>query len=340
MIAREIFRGRHYRAVHCHVSNDPLVVVNFEFWWPTPSIEDQPSAEAFFAARGINFVGIRGAHNDWFLDDEILDVVAAVRRATEGCRRVGYGGSMGGFAVINFAHDLHLDSLVAVCPQFSIDRAKAPFECRWAEEAATIAFRHDKIALIPPIQDGYLIYDPASIDAAHAVLIREYHPLVAVPIPFTGHDILRALGQADVLEELLIGLIAGGFDRPTFVRRLRAGRSRSGVCWLCAAEARLRLGHLRAALRAILAAKDLTVPDPVRADVTHATILRRLGRDVEADAIIPAPVLHASAAEGESSSSRLEARIGALEAELAMLRASTSWRLTKPLRLLGRLLRR
>jgi hypothetical protein len=338
---REIFRGRHYRAVHCHVSNDPLVVINFEFWWPTPSLEDPPTAGEFFTARGINFVGVRGARNDWFQDDEILDVIGAVRTATDGGRRVGYGGSMGGFAVINFAHDLGLESLVAVSPQFSIDRAKVPFETRWADEAAAIAFRHDRIDQVAPIRRGYVIYDPTTIDAEHVRLIRGRHPIAPIELRFAGHDPLRMLNQAGVAAELLIGLVTGPFDRPAFVRHLRAGRAGSGVAWLGAAETLSRRGDARAALRAILRAKSLPLPDRRRADLAHAMILRQHGRSAEALTLLRAhPDATLSEEVRQWQTDQLYARVVALEADMAAMRDSLSWRWTAPLRALNRLRRR
>lgn len=341
MTSREIHHGRHYRAVHSQVSDDPLVVVNFEFWWPAPSLAPAPTAEEFFTARGINFVGVRGAANDWFQDDEILDVIEAVRVATPGGRRVGYGGSMGGFAVINFAEDLELHSLVAVCPQFSIDPAKVPFEPRWRDEAAAITFRHDKIGRISPIRRGYGIYDPATIDARHAALIRARHDIAPIELRFAGHDVLRMLTEAGVAAELLIGLVTDRFDRAAFVRNLRSGRGQSGVAWLGAAEARARRGHARAALRAIEAAKARPLPDPRRADLAHAMILRQHGRVAEALALLAAcPEAELSHETRQWQTAELYARVAGLEAELAAMANSLSWRLTAPLRGLRGWLRR
>jgi hypothetical protein len=339
--ARVIHHGQRYRAVHCQVSDDPLVVVNFEFWWPAPSREPPPTAQEFFTARGINFVGVRGARNDWFQHDEILEVLEAVRAATPGGRRVGYGGSMGGYAVINFAQDLGLDSLVAVCPQFSIDPRKAPFEPRWRDEAAAIAFRHDKIDRIAPIRHGYAIFDPATVDAAHMAMITRRHAITPIRMHFAGHDVLRMLTGAGVAAELLIGLVRDTVDHAGFVRRLRATRATYAPFWLAAAEARARRGHARAALRAIVRAKAQALPDPPRADIAHAIILRQHGRIEEALALLAAHPDVAIADEMRAWQVRhLYARVAGLEAQVAAMTSSLSWRLTAPLRAINGWLRR
>jgi hypothetical protein len=300
MTGRIIHDGPNYRVVHHRVSDAALVVVNFEVWLPEPAREAPATATEFFVARGINFIGIKPAANDWFQHDEILAAIAAIRAATPGGRRVGYGGSMGAFAAINFAEDLALDSLVAVCPQFSIQPHKAPFEGRWRQEAGRIAFRHDKIARIAPLRHGYILYDPFSEDRAHVRAIAACHPaLTLIPIPFAGHEQLRFLTHAGLAADLLIGLVEGRFERAAMVRRMRRARGASNLIWLGAARVLLRRGQAAAALRAIERAKSSALPDPYLGDVTHAEILRLLGRKAEAHALIAAwlsdPMLGAAA---------------------------------------------
>jgi hypothetical protein len=290
-----IHDGEHYRVVHRPVSESALTVVYFECWLPAPNREAPPAAEAFFTRRGINFVGIKPARNDWYQQDEILDAIAAVRAATPGARRVGYGGSMGGYAVINFAAELGLAALLAVCPQVSIDRAKVPFERRWAEEAARIAFRHDKIATSPPVSHGFVMFDPLTDDRLHAAAIVTRHDLTLLPTWFTGHEQLRVLTDTGIAAEMILGLLEGRLDRAGATRLLRGARAKSNIVWLNLAKLRLRRGETESALRAMLRARQAPLPDPFDAAVTHGEILRRLGRDAEAEAMVaaflPDPVL-------------------------------------------------
>ncbi len=286
MSGGEIHHGQHYRVVHRQVSDDPFTVVYFECWLPRPTLDEPPTAEDFFVPRGVNFIGIRPADNDWYQHDEISDAVAAIRRAGAGRYLVGYGASMGGFGIINFAAEIGLQTLLAVCPQRSIDRAVVPFEHRWAAEAAAIGFRHDRIAVPPPAPRGFVMFDPHTADRQHAEMILAHHPLTPLPLWFTGHEQLRVLTHTRMAGEVILGLLRGELDRPGLTRLLRATRGRSNVVWLGAAKALLRRGHTAAALRAMTRARLAALPDPFDAAVTEGEILHRLGRTAEAEALL------------------------------------------------------
>ncbi len=281
-----IHDGEHYRVVHRRVSDDPLTVVFFESLLQDQSRTAPPTAQEFFVRRGINFVGIKPERNDWYQQDEILAALDAVRRATPGARRVGYGGSMGGYGAINFAADLELALVVAVCPQFSIDRAKVPFEHRWADEAATLDLRHDRLDRGPPLPGGFILYDPLTADRHHAAAIQAHHPLVTVQTWFMGHEQLRVMTDTGIAAPVLIGLLRGEIDLSGVTRLLRQARRRHNLPWLGCAKARLRRGELRAALRALDRAEASPLPDPFDGAVTRGDILRGLGRAREAQGLI------------------------------------------------------
>jgi hypothetical protein len=280
---RILHRGPRYIARYLQCNADPWVVICFEYWKPDPTLDGEFSGEGFFRHRGLNAIGIMAAENDWFQDDEILDVVAAIRAATPGFRRIGYGGSMGGFAAINFAHDLDLASLVAVIPQFSIDAAKAPYETRWRGEAARLAFRHDKIGLIPPVTQGWMVFDPWCLDGLHARDIQRRHVLGEVAVPFGGHAQMLMLQQADVYTDMFTDMLEERFDPTAFRRRWRVARRMSAAFWLGLAQALLarQTGGERnreVALRALAEARRLPHPEPAWIDLTEADLHIAAGR--------------------------------------------------------------
>ncbi len=269
---RILHRGRRYIARYLRCDDTPWVAVTFEYWKPAPTLEGEFSGEGFFRHRRMNAIGIMAAENDWFQDDEILEVLAAIRAATPGYRRIGYGGSMGGFAAINFAHALELASLVAVIPQFSIDAAKAPYETRWRDEAARISFRHDRIADMPPVTRGWMVFDPWCVDGLHARDIQRRHRLGEVAVPFGGHAEMLMLQQADVYTDMFTDMLAERFDPAAFRRRWRAARRRSAAFWLGLAQALLQRGKRDAALRCLDAARGLPHPEPAWIDLTEADV--------------------------------------------------------------------
>jgi hypothetical protein len=271
-VLRILHRGPRYVARFLHCDDAQWAVVSFDYWKPVPTLEGEFSGEGFFRHRRLNAIGIMAAENDWFQHDEILEVLAAIRAATRGFRLIGSGASMGGFAVINFAQDLGLASLVAVIPQFSIDAAKAPYETRWRQEASRIEFRHDKIATIPRLTRGWIVFDPWCVDGRHARDIQRYHGLGEVAVPFGGHAEMLMLQQANVFTDMLTDMLEERFDPAAFRRRWRSARRFSAAFWLGLAQVLLRRGALAGAGRCLAQARALPHPEPGWIDLTEADV--------------------------------------------------------------------
>jgi hypothetical protein len=276
-VLRILHRGPRYIARFLHCNDAAWAVISFEYWKPAPTLEGEFSGEGFFRHRGLNAIGIMAAENDWFQDDEILDVLAAIKAATPGFRLIGYGGSMGGFAVINFAQDLGLACLVAVIPQFSIDQARAPYETRWRAEAARIAFRHDKIAAIAKLTAGWMVFDPWCVDGLHARDIQRHHALSEVAVPFGGHAQMLMLQQADVYTDMFTDMLEERFDPAAFRRRWRTARRGSAAFWLGVAQALSKRGALAGARRCLAQARALPHPEPGWIDLTEADVALAAG---------------------------------------------------------------
>ncbi len=281
-----LHQGPRYIARYVQCDDRPWACISFEYWKPAPTLEGKFSGEGFFRHRRLNAIGVMAAENDWFQDDEILDVLAAIRQATPGFRLIGYGGSMGGFAVINFAHDLGLASLVAVIPQFSIDAARAPYEKRWRGEAARIAFRHDKIGAMPPVTNGWMIFDPWCVDGLHARDIQRTHSLGEVGVPFGGHAEMLMLQQADVYTDMFTDMLEERFDPAAFRRRWRVARRGSAAFWLGLAEHLIRRGALAGALRCVAQARALPHPEPAWFDLIEADARIALGELGTAEVLV------------------------------------------------------
>ncbi len=276
-----LHRGERYAVRLLKCNDQPFAVVCFEYWLPQPSLDAEFAAERFFAHRGMNAVGILAAENDWFQHDEIMPALATIRAALPDHELVGYGGSMGGYASINFADVLRLSRVIAVCPQFSIDPARAPYETRWPAEAASIVasggFRHDRIDQVTPPAQGWMIYDPAGIDRLHAAAIRKWHSLKEIPVRLARHQEMRVLQQADLFTPMLLDMIGGSFDALAFARSLRTARRRSAAFWLALSAALLAHRRPEAALRAVRQARALPHPEPAEIDIQEAEALAACG---------------------------------------------------------------
>jgi hypothetical protein len=269
-----LHRGSRYVVRFLRCSTVPFAIVCFEYLMPSPSLEGEFTAERFLRHRGLNAIGVLAAENDWFQHDEIEAVVTAIREAVPGYELIGYGGSMGAYACINFADRLGLQRVIAVCPQYSIDPSRAPWETRWRQEVAGIhasgGFRHDRIDKVSPPVEGWLVYDPGSLDAQHAQAILNHHRLKIVPVRFGQHQEMRMLQQADLFTPMLLDMIANRFDSQAFGRKLRVQRRNSAVFWIALSTALLRHRRPEAALRAIGQACLLPHPEPGEISVHRA----------------------------------------------------------------------
>ncbi len=281
-----LHRGDRYAVRFLRCTEERFAVVCFEYWQPQPNLDRPFSAEGFFSHRKTNAVGILAAENDWFQNAEIESVLHAINTALAGYTLIGYGSSMGGYGVINFADRLGLQRVITVCPQYSIDPARAPYETRWPTEAARIAqdggFRQDRIDQVRPPVTGWLIHDPASVDAEHAARIQRHHRLTNVPVRFAQHHEMRMLQQAEMFTPLLLDMIDGRFNPVDFARRLRIARRRSAVFWIGLSAALLRHRRPDAARHAINQARALPHPEPPEIDLQDARVQAALSHHAAA----------------------------------------------------------
>ena len=287
-----LYAGRDYLVRYNRANDERLVVVVFEPWSHAPTLDGAFFGEAFFASRCINAIGVKTASNDWFQSEEMPDVIAAILNATPGVKRVGYGGSMGAFACINFADDLDLRTVIALGPQYSVDPEKVPFDTRWRDEAAKITFRHDKIDRIRPIANGYLLFDPTTVDARHAGIILKRHGLTPLKLYFSGHQPLTLLLQTHLLDSTLLGMIHRRFDRRSFTLALRRRRRQSAWLWHNVSTTLKVRGGLVAALAAARTAKQCNADDPFPIDANLAELLVLSGHFEEGSALLAAYVDH------------------------------------------------
>lgn len=259
-IRTTLYGTDNYRATLHYVSAAASTVIVFDHWEDRPSLDAESPGARFFVNTGHNVVGIKTARNDWYQGAEMGDVCSAVLAGTPSHFRIGYGGSMGGYAAINFAADLQLDLVIAICPQFSIDPAKAPFERRWLTEACTITFHQDKIDQARHAR-GYLVFDPCTVDRLHAELILAHHDLLPIRIHHGGHDQMLMLQQCGMLATILIEMVHNRFDLSACLELVRRRRRGSVVFWLNLAVALARHGRHEMSHQALLAARALPDSD-------------------------------------------------------------------------------
>jgi tetratricopeptide (TPR) repeat protein len=134
---------------------------------------------------------------------------------------------MGGFAALRYGASCGATVGLAFSPQYSVDPVVAPFDRRWADDVARIAFRDDADLPVLPVQ--YILYDPRDAqDRRHFDLFAARSPTIGVPIPHAGHPIGAYLVETDMMRMLIEQVEGGRLDHLAYARELRRRRRRSG----------------------------------------------------------------------------------------------------------------
>jgi pimeloyl-ACP methyl ester carboxylesterase len=235
-----LFMGRHLRAWY-YPGRTGKLVVTFDFRKTGRTGFLPANYSTSFARMGHAQLSIKTAANDWFINPEtqaLEDVIRAIAADHASVHLMGY--SMGGYGALRFARALNADSAVLVSPQFTIDRALAPFEDRYPQESAVFdPVLGDIRPHAKPDLRGFALIDPfVPRDRAHARLISDLFPAIRiVRLACGGHPASRLL--AEVKQGWLIQHAAVSIHPdPARIRAAhRAGRVESAGYWLRLAEA-------------------------------------------------------------------------------------------------------
>lgn len=208
------------------------------------------SSLAFLDRAETDFVIVIPSSNAWYQYPEMtecLDTIVEVAGSYE--ETVSYGTSMGGYEAIKSASYLKSDRVLAVTPQYSIDRSKVGFETRWASEARAINFIDDDM-IINAGTEYCLIYDPFELlDNLHVRRITAMGgQMRLISIPFATHFCAHFLSETKLAPYTLNAIITGDFDNFEF-RKLVRNRRQSSITYLSRVVQQLdrlqKLGKLR-----------------------------------------------------------------------------------------------
>ena len=231
-----LFANHNLAVRRVDAGGDGPIVVTFDSYHDVLTLERSGFGEAFFAGIGITAIHVLCRDNVWFQYPEMPQVLSEIRTAVAGARTVmTYGSSMGAYAAIRFADAVGAHAALALSPQYSIDRAKTPFEKRWGHARRSVRFLP---SLDGPIRCGcapVVIYDDKNIDRRHVDLIAADTPIVRVRAPFGGHPISTYLSEIDALKSIVREVLDHRFDATKLEAQLRRGRreSASYVAGLC-----------------------------------------------------------------------------------------------------------
>lgn len=255
---RMIFKGNDLEVVYCPTENRSALIVTFTNF--STGIPTQGFGEEFIRKQGYSGLYFMERDNHWWQTPEIFKAIAAVKSAgllETFPQRIGYGSSMGAYAVLLFSVPLELTSIIALSPQYSIQRSKVPFERRWKSQSQQIKFIYDDMALAAQHGEAHIFYDPFHPDGKHAKLISGQVPCHLYRVPFAGHPVSRFMAETRLLKSTVLGLIDGTFSGEAFASALRVKRRQSKQFYFGLARAAFASGRL--ALAKQVAARGLAL---------------------------------------------------------------------------------
>lgn len=205
----------------------PFAVINSGF-------DEVGFGQVPFEKTGRLGVYIRSNRSTWLQDKEILEVAKAIRRHLGPKQRIiAYGASMGAYGALLLSKKLKAEKVLAIAPQYSIDRAVVPFETRWKRAFNRIQkFVHNIDNEISPTAQKIVFYDRMSEDRRQIEMFKTDETWNLVNLPFASHQVLRFLQETGSLPMVLDDIENDGPDVVELVRTARKNRRLSIIYWM------------------------------------------------------------------------------------------------------------
>jgi len=125
-------------------------------------------------------------------------------------KRIGYGGSMGGFASIAFSKVFDFHQVYVFSPQVAIHE---PFDTRWKHRSDNIPWQYGiDINTVNLKTEYHVFFDPINADKLHVTRLSALLPsnqLITYPLPYAGHPVTHFLAETKALKPIMTDLLLG-----------------------------------------------------------------------------------------------------------------------------------
>ncbi len=252
------------------------VVVSMPYATDDDGFKTPGFGQAYFQKMRVAALFIRTRESNWFQTQEIFAITDRIHAFLgDNVRVVIYGASMGGYGAILTSRALAAEKVIAIAPQYSLDRVDVPFETRWKPQTKRIGrFCHRLEDHISSETSYYVIYDPFSVDRPQVALLPEGENWHRVKLPFASHQVLHQLLEVGLLPLVLHAVFKDGPDTELIVRKMRQARRHNRLYWLTLAR-KTAARRPRLALSALDQCRDVGGP-PQRIKTLRAEIEARL----------------------------------------------------------------
>ena len=248
-MTHELFRSGDLRVVRVGDHGARCCVVTFDSFNDSGQMDRPGFGEAFLDQAGIDAVHVTSRGNDWYQYPEVPAAMASMQATTRSYDRVvAYGSSMGGYAAIRLAELVGAQAVLALSPQFSIDRRVVPWERRWSENSAGFRDVWERAMPWPTLADAYVVYDPKTLDRRHAALLRANFACTTIALPGIGHPVTGFLAELGLLQRAILAVCGRTFDPMGFAREAFDARMGSAQYLVALAQAGWRRRRDRIAI--------------------------------------------------------------------------------------------
>lgn len=220
-----IFEDEQIRAIFLRGSSDELIFSFGDLITRAKGLSI--NAEKSLLKHDFNVIGIMPKQKSWFPESSMRQMFAEIEDLIAPFKtRIGYGGSMGGYAAIKYSNLLDLKRVVALVPQYSINPDDV-------EDPRYNMFFHAELNANMQIQpqdvsaerEYIVVYDPyCPEDRAQYVKLEQVLPHIhTLNLPFTGHDAIAVLASSELLHDFLLH----DFDATYFYKKIRQVKKNS-----------------------------------------------------------------------------------------------------------------
>ncbi|ENV32212.1 hypothetical protein L289_4066 [Acinetobacter gerneri DSM 14967 = CIP 107464 = MTCC 9824] len=214
-----IFEDEQIRAIYLQGSSETLVLSFGDLI--TRAKGTSINAEKSLSKYDFNVIGIMPKQKSWYPESSMLALFEVLKPYLEQYSSiVGYGGSMGGYAVVKYAKLLKMTRAVAFVPQYSIDPEDV--EDRRYSDFYDVELNRDmhiKSEDISSECEYIIVYDPYfENDRENYLKIKPLIPhLHTLNLPYSGHDAISVLASSALLNDF----IRHPFDQTYFYKQMR-----------------------------------------------------------------------------------------------------------------------
>lgn len=178
----------------------------------------------------INCIGFMAKTPNWFPSDSMNAAIKSISPTLQRFKtRVTYGGSMGGYAALKYSNILQATSVIAFCPQWTLDSK----ECGSSQPGYQSFYRESMsgMGIRPSDISGslFLFYDPHhKEDAYHGSKIRSIESKAKFfPVRSADHYVTMILAGTTHLSKIFQLVINNDLDQlSALVGKIRRGHPR------------------------------------------------------------------------------------------------------------------